>query len=177
MLSWKHISANISSICTRRFICGLLKTNSLQLTNYFFHWIWIKIVTILLFLSSGSCRSWLQSTLPSIQFWFSLDTHWTFCVPLLIHLNATVINNNCCPNHATKALHLLSLPNRPHTVQNQNCYKQAIMNDQKRKSSCTLRWCSSFSPKVKKISVQSALGLHSLFCQMQLEQKPVQRKP
>ena len=34
-----------------------------------------------------------------------------------------------------------------------------------------------FFTEVQKISVQSALGLHSLFCRMQSEGKPVQRKP
>ena len=43
--------------------------------------------------------------------------------------------NNCCPSYATKALHLASWPNRPRTVQNQNYYKRAILNDRKRKSS------------------------------------------
>ena len=77
-----------------------------------------------------------------------------------------------------------SWPNRPHTVQNQNYYKGAIMNHRKCKSShihvlCD-DWCQEFFffwPKVKEIPVQSTLVLHFLFCWMQSEWQPVRRKP
>ena len=64
--------------------------------------------------------------------------------------------------------HFISHPDqtghaRSTSARNQNYYKRAIVNDRKRKSSRIHVLCDD-------VVLQSALGLHSLFCRMQSEQ-------
>ena len=64
---------------------------------------------------------WLQSTLPSIQFWPSLYTELFVATETIVNprrLKDVFVNriNNCCPSYATKAWHLASQPSRPQTV-------------------------------------------------------------
>ena len=80
--------------------------------------------------------------------------------------------NNCCPIYATEAPFISHPDQTGHacTIQNQSYYKQWTIENTKRLHML----CDDV---VQQISVQSALGLHSLFCRlMQSEWKPVQRK-
>ena len=74
--------------------------------------------------------------------------------------------NNCCPSDVTKARHLASRLNKPHTVQNQNWLETRDRErSEKRIVSYTtaLRWCNLFSPG-QKISPQSGcIGTAFLF--------------
>ena len=70
--------------------------------------------------------------------------------------------------------------NRPRTVQNQNYYKRAIVNDGKRKSSRIHLLCDDvvfFRLRSKLLSPVCTGAAFPLFYRIQSEWKPVQRKP
>ena len=123
-----------SNICTCASIYPWFIINKLGVTgnNYNFYWRKKKSAFTLLFLLQTdyyNYRSWLQSTLPLIQFWPSLDTE-LFVATGTINLKVKKSNQNIglskscvpvnritnsCPSCVTKARQLLSWPIIGHT--------------------------------------------------------------
>ena len=120
-----------------------------------------------------SFRSWLQSTCQCDQ---NIVVP-AASIPKLRRPKVVFVNRiNNCSGYVTKACHVASWQKRP--LQNQN-NKQAIANNLKGKSSCIHVLCNDILfclRRDKQISLQSTLGLHSLFCQMHSEWKTSSKK-
>ena len=135
-------------------------------------------------------RSWLQSTLPLVQFWPSLDTE-LFVATGTINLKVKKSNQkiglskscvpvnritNYCPSCVTKARQLLSWPIIGHTRSRIKTATNERSRSRQQKQiillyARALGWCNFFS-RSQKISLQIALGLHSLFVKCYQSEKP-----
>ena len=151
-----------------------------------------------------SWRSWLQSSLPSIQSWALLDTELflatgtkiclmyskysqcniavpTVNIPKPRRFKVVFMNRMnkyyCCPSYVTKACHVTFWQKRPLMVQNQN-NKQAIANDPKSESSCLHVLCNDviwFHP-AKKYHSSLYWDCIPFFVECNQSEKPVQRR-